>query len=189
VYRAVWVLIAGCAVGQADEQSLESVMALPLADGFDFPVGAPDAAGYRNAQGFGVNYHLGEDWNGVLGGESDLGDPVYAIAHGRVTSAEHRGEGWGNVVRIGHRVRGIGGDDEVESFYAHLDRIDVEQGDIVFRGQPIGTIGNADGAWHAHLHLELRRGIGAPDGRGYSDVPRGWLDPTVFIENHRPLVR
>lgn len=37
-------------------------------DGFDFPVGKPDADGYYNAQDFQENYHLGEDWNGNGGG-------------------------------------------------------------------------------------------------------------------------
>jgi len=50
------------------------------ADHFDFPVGRPDAKGYYNAQGFGKNAHLGDDWNGTGGGNSDLGDPIYEEA-------------------------------------------------------------------------------------------------------------
>ncbi|MBL4587064.1 MAG: hypothetical protein JKX84_08430, partial [Flavobacteriales bacterium] len=30
-----------------------------ISDGFDFPVGPPDAKGYYNAQPFGKNEHLG----------------------------------------------------------------------------------------------------------------------------------
>ena len=46
-----------------------------VADGFDHPVGKPNAEGYYMARGF-LSYHPGEDWNGVKGGNSDLGAPV-----------------------------------------------------------------------------------------------------------------
>ncbi len=32
----------------------------------------------------GRTYHMGEDWNGEDGGNSDLGKPVYATANGIV---------------------------------------------------------------------------------------------------------
>ncbi len=32
-----------------------------IVDGFDFPVGKPNAKGYYNAQKFTENYHLGKD--------------------------------------------------------------------------------------------------------------------------------
>ena len=73
-------------------------------DGFDFPVGKPDAQGYYNAQSFTKNNHLGDDWNGVGGGNTDLGDPIYSIAHGYVSFSENIGGGWGNVIRIVHTI-------------------------------------------------------------------------------------
>lgn len=152
-----------------------------VADGFDFPVGPPDAVGYYDAQPFGRNTHLGSDWNGRGGGNSDLGDPVAAIADGRVTEAADLGGGWGRVIRIVHRV------DEgcVESLYAHLDTIAVEPGAVVRRGDPIGTIGDAHGQYLAHLHLELRDAPGLPLGGGYGE-PVGQLDPTGFVAARRP---
>src|SRR5213596_4270105 len=45
-----------------------------LADGFDFPLGIPDAQGYYKARGFRSNGHIGEDWDGIRGGDTDLGD-------------------------------------------------------------------------------------------------------------------
>lgn len=146
---------------------------------FDFPVGAPDHAGYYDAQPFGVNDHLGNDWNGNGGGNTDLGDPVTAIGDGEVTFAEDVGGDWGNVVRVRHR--------EVESLYAHLDRIDVRVGQRVQRGAPLGTIGDAHGRYQAHLHLELRAHIGMPLGPGYARDRTGYLDPTDFIESHQAL--
>ena len=158
---------------------------IPLADGFDFPVGPPDATGYYNAQGFGRNHHLGEDWNGNGGGNSDMGDPVFAIGAGVVSLAEDLPGNWGNVVRIIHRYEVDGDLHEVESLYAHLLDITVEVGDVVRRGQSIGSIGDADGAFVAHLHLELRDTPGMSIGPGYSSETHGYLSPSVFISEHR----
>lgn len=58
-------------------------------DGFDFPVGKPNAENYYNAQLFLEDNHLGEDWNGKSGGNSDLGDPVYAISNGYISEAKN----------------------------------------------------------------------------------------------------
>ncbi|MCB9764743.1 MAG: M23 family metallopeptidase [Alphaproteobacteria bacterium] len=162
---------------------------VPEADGFDWPVGPPDARGYYDAQPFGRNFHLGEDWNGVGGGNTDLGDPVYAIAHGRVSYAEEAGPGWGQIVRVLHRVEHDDGSTTIlESLYAHLDAIEVLDGDLVLRGERIGTIGTADGAYAAHLHLELRDSPGSPLAGGYSRHTAGWLSPSDFIRAHRPRV-
>lgn len=148
--------------------------------GFDFPVGPPDAEGYYDAQPFGENDHLGADWNGVRGGDSDLGDSVFAAATGVVIEAADHGGGWGNVIRIAH---GCG--DRVESLYAHLDSVEVMPGQQVSRGQRIGTIGTAHGQYLAHLHFEIRA-THLPLGGGYSADRRGYLDPTAYIRSHRP---
>ena len=156
---------------------------LPVAERFDFPVGAPDGQGYHRAQDFGENLHLGEDWNRDEG--DDLGDPVAAIAKGVVTDARHAGAPWGNVVRVVHHVRRQGRASFVESLYAHLDRIEVEVGQSVQRGQRVGTIGDADGHYGPHLHLELRREPDLPLGPGYSSRNQAWLEPSAFILDNR----
>lgn len=158
----------------------------PLADGFDFPVGPPDAVGYYDAQPFGRNDHLGEDWNARTGGATDRGDPVHSIAHGVVTFAADVRGGWGNVVRVRHRYREESTTRDVESLYAHLDRIDVAVGDVVSRGDPVGTIGDAHGIYVPHLHLELRDVVGLSIGPGYSDDTTGYVAPTPFVRAHRP---
>lgn len=162
---------------------------LPLADGFDFPVGAPHGHGYYDAQPFGRNDHLGEDWNGRGGGATDLGDPVHSIASGEVTFAEDLGGGWGRVVRVVHAYEEGGRVQRVESFYAHLLAMHVAAGDRVERGQVIGTLGDADGVYLPHLHFELRERVHLPHGPGYSDDQAGWLSPTPFIRRHRPRGR
>jgi murein DD-endopeptidase MepM/ murein hydrolase activator NlpD len=152
--------------------------------GFDFPVGPPDASGYYDAQPFGINDHLGNDWNGNGGGDTDLGDPVHALATGVVTVASDHGGGWGNVVRVVHPCGEVPGQ-EVESLYAHLDTVEVQAGQRVGRGQRLGTIGTAGGQYRAHLHLELRARPGLPLGGGYSEDTAGYLDPSAFIRRHR----
>ena len=157
-----------------------------IAKGFDFPVNPPDAKKYYNAQPFGENRHLGDDWNGVGGGNTDLGDPVFAIADGVVVAAKQYGGGWGNVVRIVHCLEKHPTYQFVESVYAHLDKIKIADGTLVKKGQLVGTIGNANGRYWAHLHLELRSDIELPIGGGYSTDTTGYLDPTAFIKANRP---
>lgn len=149
---------------------------------FDYPVGAPNARGYYRAQKFRENSHLGEDWNGVGGGNSDYGDPIYAIADGKVTSASDVQMGWGNVVRIVHHVSK---DEYVEAVYAHLAGIKVHVGQQVRRGAIIGIMGDADGAYQAHLHFEIRTKVGLPLGGGYASDCQGFCDPSKFIDSHR----
>ncbi len=160
-----------------------------LADGFDFPVGKPDGFGYYKARGFWPNGHLGEDWNGRGGGNSDLGDPVYAIGHGVVVfSTDHR-MGWGNVVIIRHAYRASNGRVRyIDSLYGHLDKRLVNLHDRIKRGQQIGTIGTNRGMYLAHLHFEIRKnlnvGMNRKDfGRDYSN----YHSPTTFIRENRKL--
>ncbi|WP_299229821.1 M23 family metallopeptidase, partial [uncultured Psychroserpens sp.] len=111
---------------------------LYVSKSFDFPVGKPDAKGYYNAQKFQENMHLGDDWNAVTGGNSDLGDPIYSIANGYVKFADNHGGGWGNVIRIIHKMPN---GKMIESLYAHCDTILVKEKQWIKKGTKIGTIG------------------------------------------------
>jgi murein DD-endopeptidase MepM/ murein hydrolase activator NlpD len=129
----------------------------PIADGFDFPVGPPDASGYYDAQPFQENRHLGSDWNGTGGGNSDLGDPVFATANGLVKVAEDYKGGWGNVVRVLHNR---GTEDKpmlIESLYAHLDSIWVGEGDTLRKGSNSGPSGMLE-EFTSHIYI-LKSGI------------------------------
>ena len=181
------------------------VLPWPLvADGFDFPVGAPDGRGYYVAADL-VNrayyvehqaWHTGEDWNRALGpGDSpdvDLGDPVYAVAHGLVL-ASRAFPIWGNVVLIEHRLPS---GQTVWSQYAHLGQRLVSKGDVVRRGARIGTIGKGDAdRYPAHLHFEIRLkklpasklGWKRPDDQ--DKVLAAYAHPTNFINAYRPRTR
>ncbi len=158
---------------------------VPPADGFDFPLGPPDGKGYYNAQPFGRNFHLGDDLNGIGGGNTDLGDTIYSIATGRVFFAEDIGGGWGNVVRVAHNIGDSLTPQWVEALYAHMDTVVIANGALLHRGQALGTIGTAGGTYLAHLHLEIRTQMGMPIGGGYSDQTEGFVSPSEFIRERR----
>ncbi len=127
---------------------------------------------------------MGDDWNGTGGGNTDLGDPIYSIANGYVVATEDHGPGWGNVIRIIHYQKDK--NKFVESLYAHCNEMVVKPNTWIKRGEKIGTIGNADGAYWAHLHLEIRTTIDMGLGGGYSEETTGYTDPTLFINANRP---
>lgn len=85
--------------------------------------------------------HAGVDFS------QQAGAPVFAAGGGTV--AETRKDLlWGNCVRIAHG-RGV------ETFYAHLQDVNVKRGDRVARGRVIGTMGMTGVATGVHLHYEL----------------------------------
>ena len=161
-----------------------------LADGFDLPVGKPDGEGYYTARGYRPNGHLGEDWNGKGGGDTDLGHPVYACAHGVVVYAQNFGHGWGNVVIMRHVYEEGGRQKHVDSLYGHLDQIQTRYGVHVKRGQQIGTIGTGGGLYDAHLHFEIRKELRLGMARHrFPRDDRSYFSPTDFILARRQLGR
>lgn len=154
---------------------------IPEADGFDYPMGTRAGGMIYNARGFGDRHHLGADFNGVGGKDTDLGDLVYASGHGLVLFAGEGGLHWGGVVLLEHRLKG---GKTLQTLYGHLDEIRVKPGEIVLRGQELGTVGNVGGRYYAHLHFEVREHIGIFIGPGYRKEPVGWLDPEEFLQNN-----
>ncbi len=76
------------------------------------------------------------------------GHPVVAARDGRVTFAGWRG-GYGYLIIIAH---GAG----IETYYAHLSRIEVTVGATVSAGQRIGRVGSTGNSTGPHLHFEIR---------------------------------
>jgi murein DD-endopeptidase MepM/ murein hydrolase activator NlpD len=159
-----------------------------IADGFDFPVGKPEAEGYYKARGFRAGGHVGEDWDGVRGGDTDLGDPIYSIGDGIVVFARDVHLGWGNVVIVRHAYRDSGNVRYIDALYGHLDTMLVSRGQRVSRGQQIATMGTAHGQYDAHLHFEIRKNleIGMSRSKFQKDFSN-YYDPTQFINSHRHL--
>ncbi|MGC4015411.1 MAG: M23 family metallopeptidase [Luteolibacter sp.] len=136
--------------------------------------------------------HFGEDWNGRNGGDTDLGDPVYACGDGVVTWAYNVHQGWGNVVIIRHAYRepSNGQVKYCDSLYGHLNEIMVKVGQQVKRGTQIGTIGSNFGMYPAHLHFEIRHNISI--GMQRESANRDWVNwavPSDFINKYRRLNR
>jgi hypothetical protein len=159
--------------------------ALPTATRFDFPLGNEHGAMAYNAQPFTENMHLGDDLNGIGGENSDLGDPIFAVADGEVLAARDGGTGWGNVIILLHAYRKNSGRKYVQSFYGHVQTILVAPRERVRRGQQIATVGTGGGKYWAHLHFEMREFVTPFIGAGYRKDTRGWLDPSAFIQAHR----
>jgi len=185
----VLLALAFVSVVASPDARAESTIRSILADGFDYPVGKPNASGYYIYRGFRPNGHLGEDWNGNGGGNSDLGDPVYAIGHGVVVYSKDYKMGWGNVVIIRHAYRNTDGRVYyVDSLYAHLHERMVSLHETVTRGQKIGTIGTNRGMYLAHLHFEIRKNLNV--GMSRSKYPRDfsiYYSPRSFIDERRSL--
>lgn len=160
-----------------------------LADGFDFPVGKPNADGYYKSRGYWPNGHLGEDWNGRGGGNSDLGDPIYSCARGIVIISEDVRAGWGNCVIVRHAYRDHSGKIAmVDSLYAHLHQRTVKVGQIVEKGQLVGTMGGNNGMYYVHLHFEMRKNLRIGMNRSqFARDNSNYYSPTDFINKHRTL--
>lgn len=182
-----------------------------LADGFDFPIGNVDGQGKYTHKGktyngwyiavafceqYSYGIHNGEDFNGRGGGDTDLGQPVYSIGHGKVTHVTHA-EPFGNIVTIEHRYIDNGIIRSIFSQYDHLKEVQVKAGDAVKRRQKIGTIGKgANEQFLAHLHFEIRKEAMRdkdptfwPSSNGWTveQVQENFHSPSEFIRNHRSL--
>jgi hypothetical protein len=167
------------------------VARLPLALRFDHPLGSEHGALTYNAQPFRLNRHLGDDLNGIGGLNSDLGDSVYAAGFGRVVYAGAPAPSWGKMIILAHRVPDLEASEKIhiiQTVYAHLDELHVKPEQLVQRGEKIGTVGNADGQYLAHLHFEIREGPYINPSVGYADAPLNRISPEHFLAKHRGAV-
>jgi murein DD-endopeptidase MepM/ murein hydrolase activator NlpD len=92
-------------------------------------------------------FHTGVDIS------APTGAVVRATADGVVVHAEWVG-GYGRLVVIDHGNR-------MRTYYAHLSRIRVREGQDVRRGETVGAVGSTGRVTAPHLHYEVRIG-GAP---------------------------
>lgn len=182
------VLLLVCGTAQLHAQA-GSTIRVRLADGFDFPVGKPDADGFYKARGYWPNGHLGEDWNGRGGGDSDLGTPIYAMGRGVVIFSQNIHVGWGNCILVRHIFREADGRlAMVDSLYAHLLERKVKLHDLVEKGQLVGTMGGNSGMYPVHLHFEVRKNLHIGMNRSqFARDNSNYFSPTAFINARRQL--
>jgi hypothetical protein len=157
---------------------------MPMAAKFRLPMANIDKAWYEAARHFGpYNEHPErcEDWNLESGGDTDLGEPLVAPFSGVVINARDWGGAWGKIVRIlGRTPQG----ELVTWMGAHLDEMHVKPGDVVQVGDPVGTIGTADGRYAAHLHEQVSVGeVPAPWTFG-GDRRFDFRQPSEFYKEH-----
>lgn len=90
-----------------------------------------------------ASFHTGTDV------AAPLNTPIFAAADGKVIFSGRDG-GYGKTVVIKHGST-------YETLYAHLNRIDVEVGDTVNKGDIIGGMGTTGRSTGVHLHYEVKR--------------------------------
>lgn len=115
------------------------------------PKNAPTGTFLRPYYG-SITSRFGSRWGrqhqGVdIGG--NIGDPVKASDGGTVTYAGWNG-GYGNFIKIKH-------DNGYETYYGHLNSINVSVGQKVAQGEVIGKLGNTGRSTGPHLHFEIRK--------------------------------
>ncbi len=94
-------------------------------------------------QGFSI-FHKATDFGGPLG------TPVKPIMNGVVAYAGWDKSGYGNLVVLQH-INGI------DSYYAHLSKIEVVTGQLVNTETIIGKMGATGRSTGVHLHLEIHQ--------------------------------
>jgi murein DD-endopeptidase MepM/ murein hydrolase activator NlpD len=80
------------------------------------------------------------------------GTPIHAAAAGEVSYAGNELRGYGYLVLIKHT-------DGYITAYAHAERLIVNRGDYVTRGQVIGYAGQTGDVTSPQLHFEIRKGV------------------------------
>src|SRR5438105_4680160 len=81
---------------QVEDAPRPTPTVIPIAESFAYPVSKKEFVteakdkkdDWYDALDFGENDHLGEDWNKNSGGNTDCGEPVYAVANGIITYAQ-----------------------------------------------------------------------------------------------------
>lgn len=133
-----------------------------LAESFIWPVAGPVSSP------FGLRRFFNDQPRRPHGGidiAAPEGTPIMAAADGLVLDADDYFFN-GNSVFIEH---GYG----LQTFYAHMSRIDVKAGELVSQGQVIGAVGATGRVTGAHLHWSV--GLNAT-----------WVDPLLVIDSDAP---
>ncbi len=145
--------INGIEVKREEISSANTVMAVAqvIEIGTKVPSGIGDGSFIEPTFGM-VTSRFGKRWGGRHNGldiANDIGTPVESADGGVVTFAGYDGD-FGNLIIINHN-------NGYETYYAHLDSMDVSEGQKVIQGYKIGEVGNTGYSTGPHLHFEVRK--------------------------------
>lgn len=139
-------------------------------------------------------YHLAEDWNGVCGGSTDFGAPLFASADGIVQDIDDKStcsDGIGKILIIRYTLPDGTYRDHA---YDHVASILMRLGERVAKGQQVATLGDGNGCYPdaAHLHEEMRRqnsGLTRGQNPYYNPLlvstALKYTSPSLFIDDRR----
>jgi exonuclease III len=156
------VYYGGSNAGECALGTFSGRVTYPVAQGGSYV----DQANFGNAGSMWASTHTGTDFS------ASCGTPVLAATAGTVTVRTDQSWSGPWLVEISS---GAGG---VETWYAHMQRVDVRTGDRVRPGQPIGEVGTEGNSTGCHLHFEVRPGGGDPVD------PTQWLSGNVGRKNN-----
>ncbi len=111
---------------------------------FAWPVAGPVISDYGAS--------ISGERNAGINIATPYGTPIHAAAAGEISYAGNELRGYGNLVLIKH-------DDGYVTAYAHAERIVVNRGDYVAKGQVIGYAGQTGDVTSPQLHFEIRKGV------------------------------
>lgn len=94
-------------------------------------------------QGYAI-FHRGIDFGGTVG------TSIKPIMNGVVAYAGWDRSGYGNLVVLQHK-------NGIDSYYAHLSKIEVKTGQVVNTDTEVGKMGATGHATGPHLHLEIHQ--------------------------------
>jgi hypothetical protein len=144
--------------------------------GYGGSFGSSGAKGGGNPKGASANWmDKGDLWSSTGGNHlgtdypAKEGTTVYSKGEGIVAN-ESVSADYGNAVLINHF-------DGYQTLYAHLKSKNVSPGDLIYKDQPIGKVGQTGNATGPHLHYEVRQGKNNP------------VDPSTYGDGTSPLTQ
>lgn len=111
----------------------------------------------------GKDYHKGVDL------AAPVGTPIRACMDGKVIASGRYKflNGYGNAILLSHG-------NKIFTYYAHLNTVRVSRGNMINKGEVIGTVGNTGKSKGPHLHLEL-----IIQDKNHNPVPYFFIDNSV----------
>lgn len=144
--------------GRSENNKIRVAIAPPppiSGKGFMWPVSGTVISNYGPKQ---AGYH-----NDGVNIRAPMGSSVYAAETGVVVHASNKLRGYGNLILIKH-------DNGWVTAYAHNDKLLVQKGDQVVRGQVVAQVGSTGRVDSPQLHFEMRKGSRA-------------VNPTLYLKS------